>query len=120
MVVSINNASPAPVRTHIRLIEAEDASRVFRHMAPLRDVAYVEVCTTDMSVDSAWILLRDNGYGRLESDREAVYIVTACGDEHGSKTARYVATTLFGIEEPRVTHVHPASSQAGLAAATRR
>lgn len=114
MVVSNNST------TRICVIDAEEASQVFRHFAPLHSVGYVVACEAAMSRDEAWRTLRDNGYTYLYSDQNAVFVVVSeMTDEKGVLIAEGVADVVFDVKEPRPQVVRPASSQAGLATLSR-
>lgn len=105
--------------TTICLIAPEDATRVFRHMAPIGDAKCIMACQTDLSRDDAWRRLRDSGY-RLQSLGNTIYVVVEHDDMEGARIAADIAKTIFGVTSPRITVIYPASSQAGLAAAARR
>ena len=106
-------------RTRVRLIDHEDACRIFRHLAPVDGVTYVAVCEVNLSLDDAWRQLRDADYGHLQSDGKTLYVVTDCSPGLAAMTGLNIAKGVFGVEVPHVTIVHPTSSQAGLASFAR-
>ena len=112
----VNNS----VRTRVRLIHPEDASRIFRHLAPVGDTSFVEVCEVDTPLNMAWCQLRDGGYGHLQSEGNTIYVVTECHGEAAARAAIHIAREIFDLDAPSITMIHPHSSQAGLAATAGR
>jgi hypothetical protein len=114
-MVASNNST-----TRICVIDAEEASQTFRHFAPLHSVTYVVACRVDMTRDEAWRKLMDANYAHLQSTSDTVFIVLQeLSDDKAAMVAQGVASQVFNVKATP-SFVRPASSQAGLAAATSR
>lgn len=100
--------------TKIRLIDREELSRLTRHGFPLSDIEYIDFCAVKLSLGEAAVKLTEAGYSHVMAVGDVVYVGVNSHPEQDRYTCEMIAREIFGVE-PLITHVHRASSQAGIA-----
>jgi hypothetical protein len=104
--------------TILRLIDRKDWRPISKHDVPLTKIRYIDFCVVPLSPREAMAKLRREGYTHLGVIDGIVYVAIKSDPAYDDDICRHIAEDFFGVEA-RITHVHPASSQAGIASFNR-